>query len=128
MIYVFVGLAGALGALFRYSISISTASLWFFPFPLATLLANIIGCFMLGWFTTRIMKQNKVSKPLAAAMGTGLIGSFTTFSTFSVETVMLLEEKLIITALLYVVSSFIGGLLFAWFGYQLGRRREKSYD
>jgi CrcB protein len=106
MIYMAIGLLGALGALLRYYLGLLFAA---FSFPWGTLLANYLGCFALGW-----LSRTKVPK----WVGTGLIGSFTTFSTFSVETVMFFKQRQFFHAFLYILVSFAGGWLFA----QAGRR------
>ncbi|MFI8686993.1 fluoride efflux transporter CrcB [Rossellomorea sp. NPDC077527] len=120
MVYIFVGAAGMAGALFRYCLGIFSEGLWDFTFPLGTFLANMIGSFMLGLFTTYFIQTKKVSPKAATAIGTGLIGSFTTFSTFSVETVNLLSHSHVLLALVYVVGSASGGLMMSWAGYTVG--------
>jgi CrcB protein len=120
MIYLVVGLAGIIGTLLRYYMGMVVDFWWLGYFPLGTLLVNLIGCFALGWFTTRISKIEAIHPYILTALGTGLMGSFTTFSTFSVETVVLLQSSRWVTALLYVLLSLWGGLLMGWLGYKVG--------
>ncbi|WP_409342437.1 fluoride efflux transporter CrcB [Paenibacillus sp. MBLB4367] len=114
-----VASAGMVGALLRYGAGILVHGLWASPFPLGTLLINVAGCIALGWFLTRFSRYESIHPYLRTGIATGLIGSFTTFSTFSIETVELLREGLKQEAMAYVVISFWGGLLAAWLGSRL---------
>lgn len=124
MLYVYVGLAGAVGALARYGLGLLVDSLGSSVFPVATLLTNLIGSFLLGWLTHMFLRTGKPSPQFVTIVGTGMIGSFTTFSTFSVETIRLLEESRIGLALLYVFLSITLGLGSSWLGYRVGVRRK----
>lgn len=121
MIYVWVGVAGAGGALLRYYLGLAVGFWWLGLFPLSTFIANMSGSFVLGWFTAYILKFKKFSPRLLTAFGTGLIGSFTTFSTFSVETVHLLEKSHWGAALGYVGLSLFGGLAMSASGFNIGK-------
>ncbi|MFC3040447.1 fluoride efflux transporter CrcB [Virgibacillus xinjiangensis] len=92
-------------------------------FPLGTLMINLIGCFLLGWFLTIITQRSRNRQPYMLVIGTGFIGSFTTFSTFSVESVELLKADTIWLAVFYITGSIIGGLWFAYTGYRLAGRK-----
>ncbi|WP_207308517.1 fluoride efflux transporter CrcB [Bacillus timonensis] len=124
MNYLLVGIAGIIGALLRYLIGIYFGHWWFYDFPLATFVTNLVGSFMLGWFTHFLPRFTFLQPHLVTALSTGLIGSFTTFSTFSVETVQLMSAAKWGTAILYVFLSLWGGLLFSWMGYRLGLKDE----
>ncbi|TCP31525.1 camphor resistance protein CrcB [Scopulibacillus darangshiensis] len=119
MIYLFVGVGGVIGAILRYSVGLALTGQET-VFPIATLLTNLAGCFVLGWFTTYLSKR--IHPFLVTGLGTGLIGSFTTFSTFSVETVTLLKAAYVGPAFLYVFLSLFGGLLLSYFGYKCGEQ------
>jgi fluoride exporter len=112
-----VMLGGFLGALSRYGIGewIQTNN----GFPLGTLLINLIGCFFLGWFLTYITIMKNLKPELTLLIGTGFIGSFTTFSTFSVETILLFQNGQTVYAALYILISTIFGILMAYFGVKL---------
>ncbi|MCC9087320.1 MULTISPECIES: fluoride efflux transporter CrcB [Bacillus] len=125
MIYLLVGTGGIIGSLLRYYLGVFTHSWWGYDFPLGTLLINLIGCFVLGWFTSRIVKLKQFHPHVLAGLGTGLVGSFTTFSTFSVETVTLIQHHLAGFAFLYVLLSLFGGLMMSWLGYDIGHRSFK---
>ncbi|MGE6492501.1 fluoride efflux transporter CrcB [Exiguobacterium sp. NPDC077395] len=122
MLYVYVGLAGAVGALARYGLGLLVASFGTSPFPVATLLINLIGSFLLGWLTHRFLQTGKPSPQIVTIVGTGMIGSFTTFSTFSVETIQLLENDHVLLAVAYVFLSITLGLWSSWVGYRVGTK------
>lgn len=120
MTYITVGIGGVVGTLLRYGLGLFMKDTYPGIFPLATLLANVIGSFLLTFLTMHVFRLGRLNPRWAAALGTGLIGSFTTFSTFSVETVHLLQAGKAGTAALYVVGSLAGGLLAARFGFEAG--------
>ncbi|WP_214785745.1 fluoride efflux transporter CrcB [Exiguobacterium sp. s183] len=122
MLYVYVGVAGAVGALARYGLGLLVASFGTSPFPVATLLINLIGSFLLGWLTHRFLQRGKPSPQIVTIIGTGMIGSFTTFSTFSVETIQLVEHDHVLLAVTYVFLSITLGLWSSWFGYHIGTK------
>jgi fluoride exporter len=109
-----------LGSLLRYWVSLGTSDFFNNGFPFGTLIANYAGSLFLGWFTARIIARRRLNTVLAATIGTGLTGSFTTFSTFSIETLVMIENRSIGMAILYVLSSAVGGLTLAAAGYKFG--------
>ncbi|MDC3417630.1 fluoride efflux transporter FluC [Aquibacillus salsiterrae] len=124
MIYVLVGLAGALGAMLRYLVGIALVSES--PFPFSTLLINLIGCYLLAWLTTTLFNKLALSDYAKAAIGTGLVGSFTTFSAVSVETVLLFDRGSIVLGICYVIVSLIGGMAMSRLGFKVSRVGEKA--
>lgn len=120
MKFIYVGLGGILGALLRYGMSLQFNPAKITSMPVGTLLCNYLGCFALGWLSN----SSKISAfpNVKAALTTGLIGSFTTFSSFSVETVTLLRQGQWKEALVYGLLSLWGGLALAWLGSAVGRR------
>lgn len=109
---VFVG--GGLGSLCRYALSA------FLPsanatFPLATLCANVCACFVLGYLTNYLLRDN-LSEYWKLLLGTGFCGGFSTFSTFSKETLELSQAGFTIWAVLYLVLSLVLGVLAVFLG------------
>lgn len=115
MQYLYVGIGGCIGAILRFGIGELVSSQWNYDFPLATLLINCVGSFCLGWISIYLLRR-KVSLLLQQSICIGLIGSFTTFSAFSVEFVQLIKEGHEIIAMIYFLVSLLLGLLLAWLG------------
>ncbi|MEB3101651.1 fluoride efflux transporter CrcB [Ferviditalea candida] len=123
MIYLLIGAGGMVGALLRYFLGIYVDTGWSTAFPLSTLTANYIGCFVLGWFSAWSSSAQAVPVWARKSFATGLIGSFTTFSTFGLETVELYRQGMIWTGSVYVFLSFTGGLLMVGFGNRAAGRQ-----
>lgn len=120
--YLAVGIGGMIGAVLRYVISWGFDAWQIASFPIGTFIINLLGCFILGWFTTYLAKLNKFPPFVLTGFSTGLIGSFTTFSTFSYETAHFIQLSLWGLAVLYVLCSLWGGLLFSFLGFRLGEK------
>lgn len=124
VIYLYVGFGGMVGSVLRYFLAVVLSGMTQNGFPYGTLVANLVGCFALGWLTNGIVtKRFDISQKLITAIGTGMIGSFTTFSTFSTETVLMIEKEMWLAVFLYLSISLLGGLVFAAFGISLGKRK-----
>ena len=115
-----VAFGGSIGAIMRYGVGNIIES---GDFPTSTFLVNIVGSFSVGLLTVLAIKQG-YSDDFLLFFGVGIIGSFTTMSTFSVETISLLKDDNLMLALGYATMSFITCILFALFGYELGDRLE----
>ena len=111
-----VGIGGAIGACLRFFVS--QIIVYEAGFPLATFIANCLGCFLLSYLLSG--KLLSAYPKIKLALTTGLLGSFTTFSTFSSETISLISDQLYGIAFVYVLLSAIGGLLLSFVGYRLG--------
>jgi CrcB protein len=118
MPFVWVGVGGIIGALFRYLLSRWIGERLVVSFPLATLLINVSGSFLLGLFTRElgIWLPPSVAPTAMLLLGTGLCGAYTTFSTFSHEAVILLREGRTSAAVAYVLGSGLFGLAAAALG------------
>lgn len=119
---ILVGIGGMIGALARYSISVIFISMNGFPY--ATLITNLIGCFLLTYLLNNKYLKQKLSADIRTSIGTGIIGSFTTFSTFSLETVHLWSDNILL-ALTYMMLSVCGGLFFCYIGYKLANNGQR---
>ncbi|MCF8563291.1 fluoride efflux transporter CrcB [Alicyclobacillus tolerans] len=117
MAYVWVGLGGTIGALLRYQLSKWIGERIVVSFPLATLIINVTGAFLLGFFTRSLghIFPHLGSAPMLL-LGTGLCGAYTTFSTFSYELVILLRESRYAAAGFYLAASLVFGLAAAGVG------------
>ena len=88
-------------------------------FAFGTISVNIIGCFIAGLFLFFI-QQHDLSQPMALLFVTGLLGGFTTFSAFSMETVVYLQNGQVMTAVYNILLS-LSGIIFAYAGYLLAK-------
>ncbi|MDP4164454.1 MAG: fluoride efflux transporter CrcB [Bacillota bacterium] len=129
MIYVYVGIGGVAGSLLRFGISSLVGAFTVGEYPIGTLIINLSGSFLLGWISARYVKPKIIKPEVAGLITSGLIGSYTTFSTFSVETVKLMNNGNWLFALSYVVCSLVGGLMLVRWGLltgEAGSRNEKN--
>lgn len=116
-----VGAGGFVGALARYGVGLAVARFWTRDFPLATLLINVSGSFVLGLFSTWAAGRIGVDPAWRLFVATGFVGAYTTFSTFEYETERLLQTGAAGWALLNVVTSVVAGFAAVRLGVSLGR-------
>lgn len=120
---VLVALGGAIGSVARFKLSgwvLHYASNW--RFPVGTLAVNVIGCFLAGLLAGMAVKQDVFTPEARVFLFTGLLGGFTTFSAFGLETLLLLKRGEAGVAIANAVLSVAVGLLVAWLGYGLAAR------
>ncbi|MFT6778651.1 MAG: CrcB protein [Paraglaciecola sp.] len=117
--YIFIALGGATGACLRYFLS-QLMLQWFGKgFPFGTLLVNIMGSFSLG-FLYSLLEQGQLEAALwRTTIGIGFLGALTTFSTFSVDTLMLFQQGLWFKGAINVTLNILCCLFAAWLGTQL---------
>ena len=115
--WLLVALGGATGAVIRFYISetLPTSS-----FPWATLSVNLVGSFLLGVVASAALTQ-VISEDQALLLGVGFLGAFTTMSTFSLETITLVEQGQGRIAGLYVLLNSLVGPVLAWMGWKGGQ-------
>lgn len=114
-----VGTGGFLGSVLRYSISLSLKKVhWFGSSLPPTLLANLLGCFLIGML---LGYSGKLSKDVVLLTTTGFCGGFTTFSTFSFESYQFLQKGDYKTALTYILLSLVIGIVFTIAGFSLSK-------
>ena len=112
---------GALGALGRFWMSTGVHRLLGRDFPWGTLTVNILGSFLMGLLFVLLTERLALGPEVRAAILVGLLGAFTTFSTFSIETLALIEEGYLTRAFLNMGASLLLCLLACWAGLLLGR-------
>lgn len=118
-------IGGFVGSVLRYQIGEWMPS----PtngFPWSTLLINLGGCLFLGWFLTLTLLSLTIRPEIRLGLGTGMTGSFTTFSTFSVQSVHLFRIGDADNVLIYIGISALGGLLFSFLGVALARVQSRK--
>jgi len=111
-----VALGGAIGAALRYGVSIYLSS---DGFPWATLSVNMVGSLLLG-IVAVALTQGLISQDAALILGTGILGAFTTMSTFSVETLNMFQNQQTSSAIIYVVATMIICPILAFLGWKIG--------
>ena len=116
-----VALGGAAGALARHGVSTAVAAAFGPRFPLGTLVVNVAGSFAMGWLFALFAERVHVSPEMRLLVMTGLLGAFTTFSTFSVETLALLHAGRWLAGAANVVLGVALCLAAAWLGTLLVR-------
>ncbi|MEH7515486.1 fluoride efflux transporter CrcB [Gottfriedia acidiceleris] len=122
MNYLLILIGGFFGAILRYIIGLSIHPLSN-GFPIQTFLINIIGCFFLGFFLP--IAKVKLKPEYTLLIGTGFTGAFTTFSTFSLENVILMDEKKLLVSLVYIISSLVVGISLAYLGFKVAEKFNK---
>lgn len=118
----FIAGGGAVGAVMRYGASLGVYSLLGRGFPYGTLFVNVAGSLLMGFLGVVMLERYNISPEWRAAILVGLLGSFTTFSTFSIETLNLLESGDLFRASLNIVISIVICLFAVWLGVVLGRQ------
>ncbi len=113
---------GALGAIFRFGLSNSVHRLLGRDFPYGTLVVNTVGSLLMGLCFVLLVERMAVSAEWRSAILVGLLGAFTTFSTFSFETLALFNAGAPIKALVNTMMSVMLCLLATWLGMTLGRQ------
>jgi CrcB protein len=117
-----IAVAGAIGALMRFWVSGWVYGLFGRSFPYGTLAVNIVGSLVMGLSFVLLVERLGSAPEWRAFVMVGFLGAFTTFSTFSLETVQLLEGGEFARALLNVMVSVVLCLGAAWFGMVVGRQ------
>jgi len=114
-------LGGAIGSVLRYLVGVFTVR-WFGPsFPWGTLTVNIVGSFIIGLTVEMIARRFNASMELRVFIVTGIIGGFTTWSSFSLDTMVLFERGAIAAAAAYVIGSLVVSFAAVFAGLALGR-------
>jgi CrcB protein len=118
--YLFIGLGGFLGSIARFGlasiIQTKTESL----FPYGTMFVNIIGCFLIGLLMTLFQERIDVSQNVRLLLIIGVLGGFTTFSSFSYDTFAMFRSGNLFGAGMNITVSMIGCLVATWTGFYAG--------
>lgn len=120
-VYLWVGLGSALGGMARYWCSGAVARLIGETFPWGTILVNVAGSFLIGFFATLTDPDGRLLVPTSARQFVmiGLLGGFTTFSSFSLQTLALARDGEWLQAGTNVVGSVLLCLMAVWFGHAI---------
>lgn len=113
---------GALGAVLRFGMSSTIYRILGREFPYGTLAVNVLGSLLMGFLFVVLVERFALSAEWRAALLIGLLGSFTTFSTFSFETLALFESGELFRAFLNIILSVCLCLAATWLGLSIGRQ------
>jgi len=119
--YLLIGLGGGFGSISRYLLSRAVYHAVGETFPYGTLVVNIIGCLVIGLLMAFMQERLAANSNYRLFLVIGVLGGFTTFSSFSYETFELLRSGSISAALLNVVYNVVGCLFATWSGYTMGK-------
>ncbi len=122
MDFLIVGLGGFLGAITRYFIYVYEKSTSPHQFPYGTLFINVLGCFIAGILLLASEKLNPAYRQILLFSTMGFIGSFTTFSTFGVETFNLIKSQQLGLALTNIGANLVLGIVAVYSGYLLSTK------
>lgn len=112
---------GVVGTLIRFGVATWVSAHWPRHFYLATLAVNLLGCLLIGYLYAFFLARPDISPELRGGLIIGFLGALTTFSSFSLDGLRLLESGQLATAFGYIGVSVLGGLLAAWAGLALAR-------
>jgi CrcB protein len=118
--YLFVGLGGAAGSMARYGVSLAVNKFRTGPYPLSTFLINITGSLLIGIIFGLSSRNQWLQSGGVLLLATGFCGGFTTFSSFAVENITLIQRQNSTTAIVYTALSLIIGLLLCRLGMWMG--------
>jgi fluoride exporter len=116
-----VALGGALGASTRYLLDRAIEARSFAVFPWATFTINITGCFLIGVISASLVDRHHLPAWLRIGLVMGVIGGYTTFSTFAQEGLELIDARDLLVALAYLGGSVLFGIVAVYVGQQAGR-------
>jgi len=119
--YLAIALGGALGSVLRFAMNEAVSARFGRAFPWGTLSINVIGSFLIGLLAVILVERLEVSPAVRLGLMVGVLGGFTTFSSFSLEVVQLMQNGAFMRALLYVVASVTVCVLAAAAGIHLAR-------
>ena len=118
----YIATGGAFGAVMRYLVSTGVHALLGRGFPYGTLTVNVGGSFMMGFLFIFMIERSSLGPEWRALILIGFLGAFTTFSTFSIETLNLVESGAIARAFTNILVNVITCILATWLGVILGRQ------
>ncbi|NOY72420.1 MAG: fluoride efflux transporter CrcB [Gammaproteobacteria bacterium] len=122
MTWIAIAGGGAVGAVARYGLANSIYTMLGRGFPYGTLVVNLVGSLLMGFLFVFLLERINVGPEIRAAIIVGFLGSFTTFSTFSMETLTLINQGAYTKAALNIILSVVLCILFTALGVALARR------
>ena len=121
MLYLIVFIGAGIGGALRHGVNVGAAKLFGFGFPFGTLIVNVAGSFLMGLFAGYFALRPGIEQHVRLFLTTGILGGFTTFSAFSLDTVLLVERHSYGMAAGYAVGSVAASISALFFGLALFR-------
>jgi CrcB protein len=121
MLYLIVFIGAGIGGAVRHGVNVAATRQFGFGFPFGTLIVNIVGSFAMGLLAGYFAFRPGINQHMRLFLATGILGGFTTFSAFSLDTALLVERHSYGLAAGYVVGSVAAGLSALFFGLALFR-------
>lgn len=122
MQWLMIAIGGALGSMARFAAVGYLTPMLNYRFPIGTFIVNIVGSFLIGVAYVVIVERAIIPSEWRLFFITGILGGFTTFSSFSLEILQTWQEGHVFNAIFYAASSVVLGLLFAFVGMQLTQK------
>lgn len=116
-----IALGGCIGAILRYYVTVLCAYVFGTKFPVGTLLVNVVGSFILGFFVVYVARHLQTFEVWRLFVGIGILGAFTTFSTFSFDTVGYLRNGEYLLAAVNIFTNNFFSILACYLGVILGK-------
>ena len=116
MLYLIVFLGAGIGGALRHGVNVGAARLFGFGFPFGTFIVNVVGSFAMGLLAGFFIYRPGVPQHVRLFLTTGILGGFTTFSSFSLDAALLIERHAYALAAGYIVGSVAAGLSALFFG------------
>lgn len=122
MFYLAIAAAGGTGALLRYLLGRATVNLGWSALPFGTLIANVVGCFLIGYLSWVLVHRWPVTQETQVVIMTGFLGGFTTFSAFSLEAITMFEQGSGVRAVTYISVKVVLCIVMCLLGLMLARQ------
>jgi CrcB protein len=120
--FLLVFLGGGIGSALRHFVNLSFTRWFGTAFPFHTLFANVTGCFIMGILAGCFAFRADAPQWLRLFLTTGIVGGYTTFSTFSLDAALLWEREQLVRAAVYIVASVAGSLAGVGIGLLIARK------
>ena len=117
--YLAIAIGGAFGAMARYGLAMFVVERIASRFPYGTLIINVTGSFIIGFFMTFLSQRIHFHPNWTLAIVVGFVGAYTTFSTFEYEIFKLIDDGKLTTGIGYLLMSLVLGFVAVWFGIKL---------